>query len=123
MPHVVLTGAPRASDCIAAYKPIMEREGDTVTKTGMVYLAQDGKAALIDALVIEKGDKAGFYVLVSERDDGVVVRLDPLTDPPKTPGVKQVLALIAQQILAAFPDASVGKTNLEQELAQAAKSA
>ncbi len=57
-----------------------------------------------------------FLALISERDDGVVVRLYPLMEIEKTDGVKKVLTELAKQVMQSFPDVHVGETNLQDYL-------
>jgi hypothetical protein len=52
----------------------------------------------------------------SAKEDRAVIRLDPLTDPEKTNGVKMALALLAKSILQQFPNLKVIKTNLQEFL-------
>lgn len=52
----------------------------------------------------------------SAKEDRAVIRLDPLTDPEKTNGVKMALALLAKSILQQFPNLEVIKTNLQEFL-------
>ena len=54
--------------------------------------------------------------MISGRQDGVVVRLYPKFEVEKTEGVKQILAEIAKQLMLAFPEFSLGETNLADYL-------
>jgi hypothetical protein len=63
-----------------------------------------------------KGVKTDFMVLLSRREDGLVVRMHPLSGVEKTPAVKRVLAETAKGIMARHPGLSVGKTNLQEFL-------
>jgi hypothetical protein len=42
--------------------------------------------------------------LINAKSDKTTIRLDPLTDPEKTPGVKMALALMAKKVLKHSPD-------------------
>jgi len=54
--------------------------------------------------------------LISQRNDGVVVRLYPGIEVEKTSGVKNVLSEIAKQLLILFPQFTIGETNLSEYL-------
>jgi len=117
MPHVVLTGQLDVPKVFQALEDIMHREDGQILKTGSRYLAADNNSIILEATVIEAGSKpVNFFALVGGRDDGLVVRIHPTTDPEKTDGVKKLLAVIAKQIMGHFPDAAIGKTNLQDFL-------
>ena len=49
------------------------------------------------------------------RDNGLTVRLEPLTDPEKTPGVRRAIAQVAQRLRSAS-GASYGTSNIQEYL-------
>jgi len=53
---------------------------------------------------------------LSQKKTSLTVRLLPLTDPEKTPGVKTILALVARQIRDSNPNVIYGKNNLQDFL-------
>jgi hypothetical protein len=58
-----------------------------------------------------------FYVMVMEKENKTTIRLDPLTDPEKTDGVKLALALVAEKIQEIEKPTStllVSKTNIQE---------
>jgi hypothetical protein len=74
------------------------------------------RTPLIQALVVEPRVNRKFYVLLVEKPEGLLVRLDPLTDPEKTDGVKRLLALVAEWIRRVSPGSCFGTTNLREFL-------
>ena len=54
--------------------------------------------------------------MLSQREDGLVVRIYPQIDVEKTDGVKKILAKIADDLIVAFPSLKIGKTNLQEFL-------
>jgi hypothetical protein len=54
--------------------------------------------------------------LIHAKSDKTTIRLDPLTDPEKTPGVKMALALMAKMLLKHFPNLTVIQTNIQEFL-------
>lgn len=113
MPHVVLNGSVKLREVFEQLQPLTIRDEHVILRTLKKYIDSEGESVLTEALVIEKGRKLGFLVLLSSRDDGFVVRIYPGSRIEKTDGVKQVLAEIAKHLLDTFPSLKVGKTNLQ----------
>jgi len=117
VPHVVLTGKVTVEDAFRELKPLFIRDEKNILRTMDVYMERGKGAVLVEALAIEAGKKTAFMVvMVSGRDDGMVVRLYPKFEVEKTDGVKRTLAELAKQLLAAFPALTVGETNLDEYL-------
>lgn len=108
-----------AGDCdlaafARAWTPLVVRRGADVLRADEAYLERGGRALLIEALCVEAGRKQPFYVKVSAHDRGTAtVRIDPMTHPERSEGVRALVAEIAARLLAATPGARVEKTNLE----------
>jgi hypothetical protein len=118
LPHVVLNGEISIEDVFEALESLFFRNQNTILKTKESYLERNKNDILIDALAIEDNKKNVFFVLISGRDDGLVIRLHPNVTVEKTVGVKRVLAELAKQLLKAFfPQLKVGETNLAEYLA------
>ena len=115
MPHVVLEGRVTIDLCQTRFEPFVVREGDRLIKMERFYRERDGRAALIETLVSEGGHTQKFFIQLSPREGGLTVRLEPLTDPEKSPGVRRALAQVAHRIVAAC-GARYGKTNIEDDL-------
>ena len=92
------------------------RNENSLLKTTDVYLEREKNVALIDSLAIDADKKVVFIAMISGRDDGVVVRLYPKINVEKTEGVKKILVELAKQMMATFPELSLGETNLENYL-------
>jgi hypothetical protein len=116
MPHVVLNGEVTAEDVFSAALAIFIREEGLILKTGLKYIDEDKRNIIVEALAIEQGSKREFLIMVSQREDGVVVRLHPMLEIEKTAGVKRLLAETAKQIIDELPEVSVGATNLSEFL-------
>jgi hypothetical protein len=83
-----------------------------VLKTEAVYVERAGRALLIQALAVEAGRTQTFYVRVSAQERGASVRIDPLSRPERSEGVKRIVAEIGADLLARSPGAKVRTTNL-----------
>ena len=113
MPHVEIRGPVRLSDFQARFAPRSLREGETVTKTVGAFLAHDGRTLLLDVVIVEGFLRQSFFLVLTEREDGAMVRLWPRTAPEKTAGVKRAVAWAAAWLQAGLPSSTVGTTNLE----------
>ena len=114
LPHIVLNGKTAIENIFKELKPLMIRNQNSILKTTDVYLEREKNVILIDSLAIEAADKKiVFLAMISGREDGVVVRLYPKVDVEKTEGVKMILVELAKQLVATFPELTVGETNLD----------
>jgi hypothetical protein len=116
MPHVVINGNIRVQDIFEKLEPIFLKLEDGLIKSSEKFISQSKMAMIVKTLAIEKGNKLSYFVQVNNRDDGVVIRLYPDFDIPKTFGVKKSLAEIAKLILKGNEELSIGKTNLKKYL-------
>jgi hypothetical protein len=98
VPHVVLQGPVTIDECRERFQPSVWRQGDLVVKIERFYREKDGRAALIETLVVDRGHTQKFFIQLSPKGGGLTVRLEPLTDPEKTPGVRRALGLVAHGI-------------------------
>jgi len=115
VPHVVLEGHITIDDAARHFEPFVVRERDLVIKAERFYRERDGRAALVEMVVVRPGHTQKFFIQLSPRDEGLTVRLEPLTDPEKTPGVRRSIAHVAQR-LAVATGARYGNTNIDHDL-------
>lgn len=115
MPHVVLQGPVSLEECQELFEPFVWREQDLVIKIERFYRERDGRAALIETLVADRGHTQKFFIQLALKGEGLTVRLEPLTDPEKTPGVRRALALVAHRIKVAS-GCEYARTNIEEHL-------
>ncbi len=115
MPHIVLEGRLTIDDAARHFEPFVIRERDLVIKAERFYRERDGRAGLVEMVVVAPGHTQKFFIQLSPREAGLTVRLEPLTDPEKTPGVRRSIAHVAHR-LASATGARYGKTNIETDL-------
>ena len=114
MPHAVIAGECDLAAFARAWTPLVIRRGADVLRADQAYLEQGGRALLLEALCVEAGRKQPFYVKLSAHDRGTTtVRIDPMTHPERTEGVRALVTEIAARLLAVTPGARVEATNLE----------
>jgi len=113
VPHVVIQGSVDLAAYAKGFQPIVVRRHRDVLRADKLYREEPGRALLIEALAVEAGRKLGFYIKVTDYDgERVTVRIDPLTHPDRSEGVKLLIAHVARDILSRNPGARVEKTNL-----------
>jgi hypothetical protein len=98
VPHILVEGTLTLADVARRHTPSSERRGEVLVKFDRLYLDTGGRAALLEALVVDRGHPQRFFVQMAARDGGIMVRCEPLTDPEKTAGVKHALALAAHRL-------------------------
>jgi hypothetical protein len=113
MPHVVIEGAVDLASWVETFEPLVVRKGGDVLRADSAYLEREGRTALVEALAIEAGRKLPFYVKISVHDRGTTtVRVDPLTHPERSEGVREIVGRLGLDLLQRTEGAKLGKTNL-----------
>ena len=112
MPHVIIEGPASIENFYQSFRPIHIREQDIIIKVKDVYLNTTKTVALLDCIVVEDRTPNTFYILLTQKNNRITVRLDPLTDPEKTDGIKRLLAIVGHTLKAQNPACRYGKHNL-----------
>ena len=112
MPHVIVEGPASIERFYQEFTPMFLREGETIIKIRDVYLSAGKRKVLIDCIVVEDRLAHPFYVAMSQKDAGITVCLDPLTDPEKIDGVKRALAILGHSLKLQDSACRYGKHNL-----------
>ncbi len=112
MPHVVIEGSVDPGRLFEELEPVHEAGSHGVRRTGEIFLNRRRDTSLLEAVVVERGLRQRFFVLISRKGAGVTVRLEPSTQPEKTEGVKRLLAAVGRRVRTHFPDTRYGQTNL-----------
>jgi hypothetical protein len=116
LPHVVLLGPVDMEEVFRRLKPVFVKTDRGILKATDAYVDRGKRCILVDSLAIEGGEKDRFLMLISQKEDGLVVRLFDVPEVERTEGVKRVLAETAKQLMETFPDLKIGETNLERYL-------
>ena len=89
----MIEGAVDLEGWARVFEPLVVRHDGDVLRADRVYLEPGGRAALVEVLVIEAGRKQPFYARIARHDRGsTTVRVDPLTHPERSPGVREIVA-------------------------------
>jgi len=116
LPHVVIGGHLDIRRWTESFSQLIEDTDVWKIKFDKVYVERRGFEALLSSVVIEEGHSQSFYVRLSQHQNNnerTTVRLDPLTDPIKTRGVKRSLALLAETLLRNHAGTGVERHNLQ----------
>lgn len=109
----MIEGVVDLSAFARAWQPFVLRRGADILRADQLLLASDARACLIEATCVEAGRKQPFYVKVAVHDRGsATVRIDPMTHPERSPGVRDLVAQIGALLLRATPGGRTGATNL-----------
>jgi hypothetical protein len=113
MPHVVIEGVADLNAFARGWQPFVLRRGADILRADQLFLAGDARACLIDALCVEAGRKQPFYIKLAVHDRGsATVRVDPMTHPERSIGVRELIAHVGALLLRATPGGRLGTTNL-----------
>jgi len=118
MPHVVVEGPASLERLYRNFAPENLREGGSIIKIREMYLSSSKTNALVDCVVVEDGLPQNFYAVLSQKSSGITVRLDSMTDPQKTDGVKRLVALLGQRLKSQNPECRYGAHNIAEFLSE-----
>lgn len=112
MPHVIVEGPASLERLYQEFTPFSREEHGTILKVREAFLNTLKTKVLLDCVVVEDRVPLTFYLEVIQREGGITVHIDPLTDPERTNGVKRLIALIGQRLKSHNPACRYGKHNL-----------
>ena len=118
MPHVEVVGEIDLVRFHRRFAPRTWNDLEAITKIESCFLSPDGRSCLLECQVIEGYLRQTFFVLVTARSEGLMVRIHPRTAPEKTHAVRRGLAWIARWLGEDLPRLEFGKTNLAVELTE-----
>ena len=119
MPHIVLSGSILLSNTFEHMYKILfkdQKKSNIIVRIEKYYINQPGDIILAKAVAVDDQKPQSFYIMVMYREDKTTIRLDPITDPEKTDGVKIALALMAKRIqeIEKAHNLYVSKTNIQE---------
>ena len=119
MPHIVLSGSISLSNVFEHMYKILfkdQKKSNIVVRIEKYFINQPGDIILAKAVAVDDQKPQSFYIMVMYREDKTTIRLDPITDPEKTDGVKIALALMAKRIqeIEKAHNLYVSKTNIQE---------
>lgn len=119
MPHIVLSGSISLSNVFEHMYKILfkdQKKSNIIVRIEKYYINQPGDIILAKAVAVDDQKPQSFYIMVMYREDKTTIRLDPITDPEKTDGVKIALALMAKRIqeIEKAHNLYVSKTNIQE---------
>ncbi len=122
MPHIVLSGGSISLSKIFAHMQkilFKDQKSNIIVRIENCFINQPGDIILVKVVAVDQKPQS-FYVMVMNKEDKITIRLDPMTDPEKTDGVKIALALIAKRVqeIEKLRNLYVTKTNIQEYIAK-----
>ena len=119
MPHIVLSGSISLSNVFEHMYKILfkdQKKSNIIVRIENYFINQPGDMILAKAVAVDDQKPQSFYIMVMNKEDKTTIRLDPITDPEKTDGVKIALALMAKRIqeIEKAHNLYVSKTNIQE---------
>jgi hypothetical protein len=92
-----------------------DEKSNIIVRIEHFFINQRCDIILSKAIAIDQKTQS-FYIVVTNRENKITIRLDPITDPEKTDGVKIAIALIAKRIqdIEKTSNLYVSKTNIQE---------
>jgi hypothetical protein len=118
VPHIVLSGSISLSNVFEHMYKILfkdQKKSNIIVRIEKYFINQPGDIILAKAVAVDQKPQS-FYIMVMNKEDKTTIRLDPITDPEKTDGVKIALALMAKRIqeMEEAHNLYVSKTNIQE---------
>jgi hypothetical protein len=117
VPHIILSGSILLSSTFKQMNKILfqDQKSNVIVRIENFFINQRCDIILSKAVAIDQKTQS-FYVMVTNRENRITIRLDPITDPEKTHGVKIAIALIAKRIqdIEKPSNLYVSKTNIQE---------
>jgi hypothetical protein len=119
VPHIVLSGSISLSHVFEHMHKLLfkDQKSNIIVRIEKYFINQPGDMILANAVAVDQKPQS-FYIVVTNKnkEDKTTLRLDPVTDPEKTDGVKIALALIAKRIqeIEKAHNLYVSKTNIQE---------
>ena len=74
-----------------------DQKSNVIVRIENFFTNQRCDIILSKAIAIDQKTQS-FFIVVTNRENKITIRLDPITDPEKTHGVKTAIALMAKRI-------------------------
>jgi hypothetical protein len=117
VPHIVLSDSIPLSNVFEHMYKILfkDQKSNIIVRIEKYFINQPGDMILAKAVAVDQKPQS-FYIMVTNKEDKTTIRLDPITDPEKTDGVKIALALMAKRIqeIEKAHNLYVSKTNIQE---------
>lgn len=117
MPHIVLSGSIQLGNTFKQMNKMLykDQKSNVIVRIENFFINQRCDIILSKAIAIDQKTQS-FYIVVMNRENKITIRLDPITDPEKTDGVKIALVLMAKRIqdIEKISDLYVSKTNIQE---------
>jgi len=116
MPHVVLSGQPDLEALFRDFQPYQWREGDVIFKLTEAWRPARQPGLLLESLIVEEGHDEWFYIELSPKAKGLVVKIAPVREVDRTELLFRFLAGAVRWLQQHQAGLAVARHNLATEL-------
>lgn len=117
MPHVVFSGNISFKEVFQKLEKIFFKDSDNnlIICVEEYFMNKYENIILAKTISVDRKTQS-FYIMLMKKEDKITIRLDPITDPDKTEGVKTAIALISKTIkeYGKSSNLNITKTNVQE---------
>ncbi|MFB5600230.1 MAG: hypothetical protein ACE5SW_08400 [Nitrososphaeraceae archaeon] len=117
MPHVVFSGNISFKEVFQKLEKIFFKDSDNnlIIRVEEYFMNKYENIILAKTISVDRKTQS-FYIMLMKKEDKITIRLDPITDPDKTEGVKTAIALISKTIkeYGKSSNLNITKTNVQE---------
>ena len=99
-----------------SFAPQSRSANGWILKLVECYRSHNARALLFECVSVRSGFSQNYFVRAERKSGGLSIRVDPRTNIEKNEGVKRILVLVRDAIVAVSPGLVLETTNLPEEL-------
>lgn len=112
MPHAVFDGKLDLSRILGSFTPLIWQDDLAIYKVTEVWLASRRSVILFECLIVSEGTDSPFFVEISIKNKGTVLRVSPMRDIERNELVFRFMAHLVTWLAGLYPDTTVLRHNL-----------
>ena len=119
MPHVILSGTVDFGTYFDSFEAFRGDSDGWIVKVQRCLLSSDKRTLLFDCTAVRSGFSQDFYIRADAKSEQVSVRVDPYCRIERNEGVQRAIVSIASSLREVYPDASLHKSNIPDNVLKA----
>lgn len=117
MPHVVMSGNISFKEVFQHLEKLFFKDSNNnlIIRIEEYFINKYENIILAKTISVDRRTQS-FYIMLMKKEDKITIRLDPMTDPEKTEGVKTAIALLTKMIqeYGKSSNLNITKTNVQE---------
>ena len=97
MPHAILFKEIHPAD-IFTLEGLKQKSEEMLFKIKEIFISKDGKAFVLRTITIDRDYKQNFFLIIAPHGEKFIIKIDPVSQPYRTPAVKMAIHEIAKTI-------------------------